>query len=80
MTEIPGTSDPHGMGISLWQVIIAGGMFILGMLGSAIGGTWTLARSREKLNEKIDEAKLELERRINAETDTATQPAFRRLS
>jgi hypothetical protein len=36
-----------------------------------LGGTWTLARSRGKLIEKIDEAKLELDRRINAETDTA---------
>lgn len=38
---------------------------------AAIRGTWILGKSRAKFTEKIDEVRLELERKIDQETDIA---------
>lgn len=44
---------------------------VLSFVVSAISGTWILGKSRAKLTEKIDEVRLELERKIDQETDIA---------
>lgn len=68
-----GSPDPQGLGIGVWQAAIAFGMFLLGVLSSIVGATWTLGKSREKLVEKIDATRLELDRRIDAESDVVAQ-------
>lgn len=53
------------------QITLAAGMLVVNLLAAVIGGTWVLGRTTQDLSEKIDEAKLELERRINDESDDA---------
>ena len=68
--EMAATPDPQGFG--LWEVLIALGMLGVNFIGAIVGGTWVLARSRAKVVEKIDAARLELEQKINVETDHVT--------
>jgi len=58
--------------LTIWEVVLAAVTVIVSLWGSSIRGTRALDRDREKLNEKIDQAKLELERKIHDEADTAT--------
>lgn len=51
------------------QALLAAGMFLINLLAAAVGGTWALSRVVRQLSEKIDQAKLELDRRIDAEID-----------
>ena len=45
---------------------------MVNFIGAVVGGTWVLARSRAKVVEKIDAARLELEQKIHIETDQTT--------
>ena len=65
------TTAPDG-GFGLWEVVIATGMLVMNLVGALIGGTWALARSREKVNQKIDQIRFELEQRFSTTTDLAT--------
>lgn len=51
------------MSIESW--IPAVGQFLLTLFIAAIGGTWALGKMSQDLNEKIDETKLEAERKVN---------------
>jgi molybdopterin converting factor small subunit len=51
------------------QYAVAAGMLIVNLVAAVIGGTWILGRTSSSLSEKIDAAKLELERRVNTEAD-----------
>jgi len=64
------TSAPQDAGTGLWEALIALGTLILSLMGSAVAGTWVLGNSRNKVNEKIDKAVLELESKIDDENDT----------
>src|SRR5574337_13766 len=57
------------IGMTAEQILLAAGMFIINLLAAAVGGTWALSRVVRQLSEKIDQAKLELDRRIDAEID-----------
>lgn len=61
--------SPDETGIGAWQALIAFGMLMINFAGAIVGGTWVLGRSREKLVEKIDTAKAELDRRLTDETN-----------
>lgn len=63
--------DPQSTGFPIWEGGVALATLVLSFIMSAITGTWILGKSRNKLTEKIDEARLELERKINDETDVA---------
>jgi hypothetical protein len=72
------TTAPQDAGFALWQVIIGLGMLVLNLVGSAIGCTWAIGGARqansEKIsvtNTKIDQVKLDMERRINEEARKA---------
>jgi hypothetical protein len=67
------TAGPPDAGPSLWEVLIAFAMLIINLAGALIGGTWVLARSRGKVNEKIDQVGADLERRVDGEIDQMTQ-------
>src|SRR6185437_4932785 len=66
------TTAPSDGGFGLWEVAIATGMLCMNLGGALIGGTWALARSREKVNQKIDQIRFELEQRLGTATDLAT--------
>jgi hypothetical protein len=68
---MPVTPDPQTTNVTFWEVAIAGATLVMSFIISAISGTWILGKSRQKLVEKIDEVKLELERKINEDTETA---------
>ena len=63
--------DPQSTGFPIWEGGVALATLVLSFVMSAISGTWILGKSRNKLTEKIDEARLELERKIDHETDQA---------
>jgi hypothetical protein len=65
--------DPQSSGFPLWEVGVALATLILSFVMSAISGTWILGKSRSKLSEKIDEARLDLERKIDQEIDTVNR-------
>ena len=65
------TPDPQASWFPFWEAGVALATLVLSFVISAISGTWILGKSREKLSEKIDEAKLELERKIHDETDNS---------
>lgn len=65
------TPDPQATGFPIWEGGVALATLVLSFIMSAISGTWILGKSRTKLTEKIDEIRLELERKIDQETDIA---------
>lgn len=65
------TPDPQTTGFPIWEGGVALATLVLSFVVSAISGTWILGKSRAKLTEKIDEVRLELERKIDQETDIA---------
>jgi hypothetical protein len=64
------TPELPNAGPSSWEIGIALATLVLSFVISAISGTWILARSRSKVVEKIDEVRLELERKINSKADS----------
>lgn len=59
--------------MSAAEIAIAAGMLLLTAIAGVISGTWALAKTDRELTEKIDKAKLDIERRLDEETDSTVQ-------
>lgn len=59
------------MEVSFEQIALAAATLVVNLIAAVIGGTWAIARESKELSEKIDAAKLEMDRRIDSETDNS---------
>ena len=66
---MPAPPEPSPTGFPAWEVAVDLAALVVSLVTSLIVGTWTLAKGQGRGDKKLAETKLDLERKIDAETD-----------